>query len=170
MVANKSFSLLELLRNAGIDQAEFLRQGLEVLIQQLMEAEVRQQIGAEPYERTEGQTNSLSGGLPRSFPTKLGTLELRIPKLRRGSYQPSFLPPRRRSRRPSSKGSRKPMCWASRRGRWTSWWKPWGWAASGRARFPASPPNSTRSSAPSGNDRSRERIPMARHSARRQVP
>jgi putative transposase len=97
MVATDSFPLLELLRNAGVDQAQFLRESLEWMLEKLMEAEVAEKIGAERYERATTRTNQRNGSRFREFDTRLGTLELRIPKLRRGSYFPAFLEPRRRS-------------------------------------------------------------------------
>lgn len=96
-MATDSFPLLELLRNAGVDQAEFLRESLEWLLQRLMEAEVTEKIGAERYERTATRTNQRNGTRPRTFETRVGQLELEIPKLRKGSYFPAFLEPRRRS-------------------------------------------------------------------------
>jgi putative transposase len=96
-MAEDSLPLLELLRNAGVDQAEFLRESLEWLLQRLMEAEVTEKIGAAPYQRTTERTNLRNGSRPRTFETRVGTLDLKIPKLRKGSYFPAFLEPRRRS-------------------------------------------------------------------------
>jgi transposase-like protein len=61
-----------------------------------MEAEVSAQIGAERYERSEERTTQRNGFRSRLWDTRAGTLELAVPKLRQGSYFPSFLEPRRR--------------------------------------------------------------------------
>ena len=93
--------LLELLRNTGNGGGEggdvdFLREGVRVLAQALMEAEVSQQIGAELGERNpEGRSAQRNGYRDRDWETRAGTVELRIPKLRKGSYFPGFLEPRR---------------------------------------------------------------------------
>jgi transposase-like protein len=62
-----------------------------------MEAEVSAQIGAERYERNENRTTYRNGYRERPWDTRVGTLKLKIPKLRQGSYFPSLLEPRRRA-------------------------------------------------------------------------
>jgi transposase-like protein len=95
-------ALLELLRK-GEEPAEeggdddFLRRSLRWLVQQLMEAEVSAQIGADRYERTDERTTQRNGSRTRPWDTRLGSLELQVPKLRTGSYFPTFLEPRRRA-------------------------------------------------------------------------
>ena len=65
---------------------------------ELMEVEVSELIGAELGERRpDDRTTHRNGYRSREWETRAGTLELQIPKLRRGSYFPSFLEPRRRS-------------------------------------------------------------------------
>src|SRR5690606_7431567 len=76
---------------------DFLREALQVLVQSLMEAEVSAQIGAERYERNENRTTYRNGYRERPWDTRVGTLKLKIPKLRQGSYFPSLLEPRRRA-------------------------------------------------------------------------
>jgi len=83
-----------LLEEEGVD---FLRESLTWVVQQLMEAEVSELIGAERGERSEERLTHRNGYRPRRWDTRAGELELAIPKLRRGSYFPSFLEPRRRS-------------------------------------------------------------------------
>ena len=83
-----------LLEEEGVD---FLRESLVWVVQQLMEAEVSELIGAERGERSEERLTHRNGYRPRRWDTRAGELELAIPKLRRGSYFPSFLQPRRRS-------------------------------------------------------------------------
>ena len=77
----------------GIDP---IRRGLELVLQALIEAEATETIGAGPHERTETRTNQRNGGRPRLLSTKAGDVELRIPKLRQGSFFPSVLERRRR--------------------------------------------------------------------------
>jgi putative transposase len=77
--------------------ADLVRDSLRWLVQQLMEAEVSEQIGAAHGERREDRATWRNGYRPRRWDTRAGELELRIPKLRQGSYFPSFLEPRRRS-------------------------------------------------------------------------
>src|ERR671911_2096188 len=64
---------------------------------ELMEAEVAAQIGAELGERTPERVAHRNGYRPRTWDTRVGELELAIPRLRQGSYFPSFLEPRRRA-------------------------------------------------------------------------
>ncbi len=97
MMAETKIALLELLRNAGIDQPEFMRMGPQEFLQELIEAEVAAQIGAARHERTGGRTTYRNGRRARDWNTRLGTVRLRIPKLRKGTYFPGFLEPRRRS-------------------------------------------------------------------------
>jgi len=96
-VADNSFPLLEILSNAGINQTEFMRLAMEWTLKQLMEAEVSQVVGAERYEQTDERTNQRNGYRPRPFETRVGKLDLAIPKLRQGTYYPSFLENRKRS-------------------------------------------------------------------------
>src|SRR5438093_4990823 len=83
-----------LLEGEGLD---FLRESLTWVVQELMEAEVSELIGAERGERTPERLTHRNGYRSRSWSTRAGELELAIPKLRRGSYFPSFLEPRKRS-------------------------------------------------------------------------
>ena len=73
-----------------------LREGIRVLSQVLMEAEVSGVIGAERHERTGDRTTYRNGYRTRTWDTRVGTIELAIPKLRSGTYFPSLLQPRRR--------------------------------------------------------------------------
>jgi transposase-like protein len=75
--------------------SDFLRQGVELLSQLWMEAEVEQQISAKKHERTEQHSNYRNGSRKRRWETRVGEIELAIPKLRQGSYYPSLLEPRR---------------------------------------------------------------------------
>ena len=89
-----SMDLLELLRKRGIDgDVDFLREALRVLVDGIMDAEVSTQIGAERGERSPERVTYRN----RTWDTRVGTMELHIPKLREGNYFPSLLEPRRRS-------------------------------------------------------------------------
>jgi len=93
-------ALQQYLRNVGLDlDGDFLRDSIALLTRLLMEADVSQQIGAEPYVRSEGRQTHRNGYRDRLWETRVGEIPLRIPKLRRGSYYPSFLEPRRRAER-----------------------------------------------------------------------
>jgi putative transposase len=65
-------------------------------LQQIMSAEANELCNADYRVRTEERRNSRNGYRPRPFETRLGGMELQIPKLRQGSYLPSFINPRRR--------------------------------------------------------------------------
>ena len=82
-----------LLEEEGLD---FLRESLTWAVQQLMEAEVSELVGAARGERAPEERLTHRNGY-RAWATRAGELELAIPKIRRGSYVPSFLEPRRRS-------------------------------------------------------------------------
>ena len=79
------------------DGADPVRESLKWMAQELMEAEVSGLVGAELGERTEDRATHRNGYRPRRWDTRAGELELAIPKLRRGSYFPSFLQPRKRA-------------------------------------------------------------------------
>ena len=83
-----------LLEEDGVD---FLRESLRWVVQQLMEAEVSELIGAEHGERNPERLAHRNGYRPRRWDTRACEIELAIPRIRRGSYFPSFLEPRRRS-------------------------------------------------------------------------
>ena len=87
--------LAELLAKAG--DGDFLRSVAEAVVQLLMEADVEGLIGAGRHERTGERTTYRNGYRDRSLDTRLGNLQLRIPKLRQGSYFPPFLEPRKTS-------------------------------------------------------------------------
>ena len=92
--------LLELLRKGGMDgDKDFLREALRVLVEGIMDAEVSSRIGAEYGERCPERVTQRNGYRSRAWDTRVGTMDLHIPKLREGSYFPSLLEPRRRSER-----------------------------------------------------------------------
>jgi putative transposase len=76
---------------------DFLREMISFTAQRLMALEVEALTGAEPGARTADRLNHRNGYRDRDWETRAGTVELRIPKLRKGSYFPAFLEPRRMS-------------------------------------------------------------------------
>ncbi len=90
-------ALLDLLAQLKLtDVTDRIRSVTETLYQELINAEAENMIGAGKYERTDDRTTQRNGTRPRTLTTTAGDLELRIPKLRRGSFFPSLLERRRR--------------------------------------------------------------------------
>lgn len=86
--------LLDAIRAGG--DIDIIRKSVEAMLQALIDAELAERIGADRYERTETRTNQRNGTRDRLLTTKAGDVELKIPKLRKGSFFPSILEPRRR--------------------------------------------------------------------------
>jgi putative transposase len=86
--------LLDAIRAGG--DLDVVRTGVEFVLQALIDAELTEFIGAEPHERTPARTNQRNGFRPRLLSTKAGDVELKIPKLRSGSFFPAVLERRRR--------------------------------------------------------------------------
>jgi len=93
-----TMALMELLgkHELGID-SDFLREGVQIMMQMLIELEAGQQIGAGRYERKPERVTHRNGHRSRLWETRVGEVPLRIPKLREGTYFPSMLEPRKRS-------------------------------------------------------------------------
>ncbi len=79
------------------EHADVIRESVRAVAQELMEVEISELIGAERGERTEDRATHRNGYRPRRWDTRAGEIELQIPKIRQGSYFPSFLQPRKRS-------------------------------------------------------------------------
>jgi len=93
-------ALAELLREAEADPSvDVLREGVRVLSQALLEVEVSQHRQAEQYERTGERTGHRNGYRERSWDPRVGTIDLKVPRVRDGSYSPSLLEPRKRAER-----------------------------------------------------------------------
>ncbi len=91
-----TIALKQYLINIGLEEdADFLRQAVQLLSQMLMELEVDQQVGAGKHERTLERKNYRNGHRQRTWKTRVGEIDLAIPKLRKGNYYPSLLEPRR---------------------------------------------------------------------------
>src|SRR6478752_818553 len=78
------------------DGVDLIRDAVTMVLQEMIEVEATEQIGAGRYERTDSRTTERNGSRPRLLTTQAGDIELRIPKLRKGSFFPSILEPRRR--------------------------------------------------------------------------
>src|SRR5687767_5478859 len=86
--------LLEAFRTGeGVD---LIRESVRMVMQELIEAEATEKIGAARYERTDTRVTERNGARERLLATRAGDVELRIPKLRKGSFFPVILEPRRR--------------------------------------------------------------------------
>ncbi len=100
MAEEPRIGLSELLRKAMIEHdADFLKEGVRVLSQALMELEVEEHVGAGRHERSAGRTGRRNGYRERNWDTRVGTVELKVPRVRDSSYFPSLLEPRRRAER-----------------------------------------------------------------------
>jgi len=76
---------------------DFVREAVVLVARELMEAEISAEVGAELGEvAPESRVTHRNGYRPRPWETRVGEIELQIPRLRTGSYLPSFLEPRRR--------------------------------------------------------------------------
>jgi putative transposase len=100
-MAEDRMAVLEMLRKASADgDADFLREGVRVLAGALMEAEVTELTGVPKGERApERRLTTRNGYRERRWDTRVGTIDLAIPRVRDGSYFPSLLEPRRRAER-----------------------------------------------------------------------
>ena len=76
--------------------AGLIREAVELVLQELIEAEAAEAIGAGRYERSDTRVTERNGHRSRLLATQAGDVELKIPKLRKGSFFPSMLEPRRR--------------------------------------------------------------------------
>jgi transposase-like protein len=91
-----SQDLLDYITSSDIDG---LRLIVEHGLQRLIEAEATARIGAEPGQRVDTRVALRNGHRPKTLDTRVGRLEVEIPKLRTGSFFPSLLEPRRRIER-----------------------------------------------------------------------
>ncbi len=92
-MTEERLALADLMEKAA--DGDFLRLVAEAVLQLLMEADVEGLIGAGRHERSPERLNYRNGYRDRTLDTRLGSLQLRVPKLRQGSYFPAFLEPRR---------------------------------------------------------------------------
>ena len=92
-MTNEMMNLRTLLAKSA--DADLLREMVGFAAQRLMELEIENLTGAVHGERSPDRVNHRNGYRDRDWQTRAGTVELRIPKLRKGSYFPAFLEPRR---------------------------------------------------------------------------
>ena len=78
------------------DGVDMIRESVRTVLQELVEFEAASVIGADRYERSDDRVTERNGTRAKLLTTKAGDIELRIPKLRKGSFFPSILEPRRR--------------------------------------------------------------------------
>lgn len=98
MAGMDRMTIAEVVREVLRDgHADVIRESVRAVAQELMEAEISELIGAQHGERTEDRATHRNGYRPRRWDTRAGEIELQIPKMRQGSYFPSFLQPRKRS-------------------------------------------------------------------------
>src|SRR5271169_5164247 len=150
--------LNELLQKAG--DGDFLRAVAESVLQLLMEADVEGLIGAGRHERAADRLNWRNGYRDRTLETRLGSLNLKIPKLRAGSYFPPFLEARKTTEKALSPSSRRPGSAGCRRAGSTRSRRRWGFRASRRARSRNCARKSTSALRPSSNGRSKATGPI----------
>ena len=100
MADETRMALAALLRKAEADPGvDVLREGVRVLAEALMALEVEQHLGAGRHERTPERSGQRNGSRERNWDTRVGTIPLRVPRGRDGSYFPSLLEPRTRAER-----------------------------------------------------------------------
>jgi len=78
------------------EHGDVVRESVAFMVRELIEAEVSQLVGAELGERSEDRSTHRNGYRHRRWDTRAGTIDVAVPKLRQGSYLPSFLEPRKR--------------------------------------------------------------------------
>src|SRR3712207_583412 len=76
----------ELAQEVLLDDPSFLREIVERVVQQLLEVEMTEHVGAASYERTAGRTGHRNGHKPRTLRTRVGTLNLLVPQDREGTF------------------------------------------------------------------------------------
>ncbi len=100
MTDRLSIGLTKLLRKAQMaEDVDFLREGMRVFSEAVMELEVTQHVGAERHARTPERSGQRNGYRERRWDTRVGTIDLHVPRVRDGSYFPALLDPRRRAER-----------------------------------------------------------------------
>jgi putative transposase len=99
MAGQERMTIEQVVRQVLLDQhADVIREAVKAIAAEMMELEVSELVGAERGERRpEDRATHRNGYRPRRWDTRAGEIELQIPKIRQGSYFPSFLEPRRRS-------------------------------------------------------------------------
>lgn len=76
---------------------DFLKEAMLALLTEFMEMQIAKMVGAGRHERSDQRQDQRNGYRERQFDTRVGTLDLAVPRLRKGNYMPSFLEPRSRA-------------------------------------------------------------------------
>jgi transposase-like protein len=76
----------EMVQGILLDDPGFLKEIVERVLQELLEAEMTEHIGAAPYERSAARTGHRNGYKPRTLRTRVGTLNLLVPQDREGTF------------------------------------------------------------------------------------
>lgn len=130
MADTLSMALEELLHKARMDHdLDFLKDGLRVMMQELMDAEVTQHLGVEKYHAALSARDSGMGTGDRQWDTRVGTIDLHVPRVRDGSFFPTLLEPRKRAEKALLGSCRRRTCRACPRGGSTTWFKHSAWTA-----------------------------------------
>ena len=127
-------------KGADID---VLRQMVQFMAQRLMELDVEGRCGAGYDEKSAERLNSRNGYRDRIWDTRAGSVELKIPKLRQGSYFPEFLEPRRTAEKALTAVIQEAYVQGSQRVGSTTSCRPSAWRGSARARCPGCVKRST---------------------------
>ena len=123
-MTNEMMSLCALIEKS--DNTDFLREMIGFTAERLMELEVAGKTGAAYGEKNPERLAQRNGYRDRIWDTRAGTIELRIPKLRKGSYLPAFLEPRRMAEKALTAAIQEAYVQGVSTGRWTIWSRRWG--------------------------------------------
>ncbi len=76
----------QMVQEVLFDDADFLREIVERVLQEVLQAEMTEHVGAAPYERTDARKGHRNGHKPRTLRTRVGTLNLLVPQDREGTF------------------------------------------------------------------------------------
>ncbi len=97
MAQPKDSALTTRLREALIDQPDFLRDIVQSTLQRLLDEEITLHLNADPHERTEERRGYRNGYRPRQLKTRVGTLHLLVPMDREGTFKTELFDRNQRS-------------------------------------------------------------------------
>ena len=103
---------------ALLDDAAFLRGVVTDVLQAILEAEMSAHVGAERYERGDGRSGHRNGHKPRTLHTRVGTLQLRVPQDREGTFSTEQFARYQRTEQALVVTLMECMCRGSRRAKW----------------------------------------------------